>query len=379
MAADDEKTLPASQHKLRRAKQEGNVGKSIELVGFFVMLVGLALLFFMLPYWVEGCRNIFTYTASLFSLPEFSSQELLLLSATLGLEILKMILPIFLGLVVMGVLANVGQFGFLLSTKPIEPKLSKINPVTGAKNLFSLKKALDGFMITLKVFIAFIVGFVVFLGFFGDLPTVSRFRLYDQILWFRDKALILIGILLVIFAVMAVADFMIKRFQYMKSLRMSLKELKDETKQYEGNPEVRSRIRQMQQKIARTRMMQEVPKASVVITNPTHYAVAITYTDEYVDMNLPPRVVAKGIDELAIRIKALARESGVRIIENPPLARALYAMVEINDFVHPDLFRAVSEVLKQVAWLNHLQGEDTLYNTTLRAAQKAAQNAESNA
>ncbi|MGX2984111.1 flagellar biosynthesis protein FlhB [Helicobacter sp. 23-1048] len=379
MAADDEKTLPASQHKLRRAKQEGNVGKSIELVGFFVMLVGLALLFFMLPYWVEGCRNIFAYTASLFSLPEFSSQELLLLSATLGLEMLKMILPIFLGLVVMGVLANVGQFGFLLSTKPIEPKLSKINPVTGAKNLFSLKKALDGFMITLKVFIAFIVGFVVFLGFFGDLPTVSRFRLYDQILWFRDKALILIGILLVIFAVMAVADFMIKRFQYMKSLRMSLKELKDETKQYEGNPEVRSRIRQMQQKIARTRMMQEVPKASVVITNPTHYAVAITYTDEYVDMNLPPRVVAKGIDELAIRIKALARESGVRIIENPPLARALYAMVEINDFVHPDLFRAVSEVLKQVAWLNHLQGEDTLYNTTLRAAQKAAQNAESNA
>lgn len=279
----------------------------------------------------------------------------------------------------MGVLANVGQFGFLLSTKPIEPKLSKINPVTGAKNLFSLKKALDGFMITLKVFIAFIVGFVVFLGFFGDLPTVSRFRLYDQILWFRDKALILIGILLVIFAVMAVADFMIKRFQYMKSLRMSPKELKDETKQYEGNPEVRSRIRQMQQKIARTRMMQEVPKASVVITNPTHYAVAITYTDEYVDMNLPPRVVAKGIDELAIRIKALARESGVRIIENPPLARALYAMVEINDFVHPDLFRAVSEVLKQVAWLNHLQGEDTLYNTTLRAAQKAAQNTESNA
>lgn len=379
MAADDEKTLPASQHKLRRAKQEGNVGKSIELVGFFVMLVGLALLFFMLPYWVEGCRNIFAYTASLFSLPEFSSQELLLLSATLGLEMLKMILPIFLGLVVMGVLANVGQFGFLLSTKPIEPKLSKINPVTGTKNLFSLKKALDGFMITLKVFIAFIVGFVVFLGFFGDLPTVSRFRLYDQILWFRDKALILIGILLVIFAVMAVADFMIKRFQYMKSLRMSPKELKDETKQYEGNPEVRSRIRQMQQKIARTRMMQEVPKASVVITNPTHYAVAITYTDEYVDMNLPPRVVAKGIDELAIRIKALARESGVRIIENPPLARALYAMVEINDFVHPDLFRAVSEVLKQVAWLNHLQGEDTLYNTTLRAAQKAAQNTKSNA
>ena len=343
------------------------------------MLVGLGLLFFMIPYWVEGCRNLFVYTASLFSLPEFSSQELLLLSATLGVEILKMILPIFLGLVLMGVLANVGQFGFLLSTKPIEPKLSKINPITGARNLFSLKKALDGFMITLKVFVAFIVGFVVFLGFFGDLPTVSRFRLYEQILWFRDKALLLIGILLLVFAVMAVADFMIKRFQYMKSLRMSVKELKDETKQYEGNPEVRSRIRQMQQKIARSRMMQEVPKASVVITNPTHYAVAITYTDEYVDMNLPPRVVAKGIDELAIRIKALARESGVRIIENPPLARALYAMVEVNDFVHPDLFRAVSEVLKQVAWLNHLQGEDTLYNTTLRAAQKAAENAESNA
>lgn len=370
-ADDEEKTLAPSQHKLQQAREEGNVSKSIELVGFFVMLSGLALVFFMIPYWIDGCKGIFTYITSFFTLQEFSAQELLWLTLSIGIEMLKMVLPVFLGLMIIGVIANVGQFGFLLSTKVLQPKLSKINPILGIKNVFSLKKLLDGFMITFKVFVAFVVGFVVFVGFFGELPTISRLRLYDQILWFREKALILIGILLILFFIMAVADYLIKRYQYMKSLRMSVKELKDETKRYEGNPEIKARIRQTQQKMARSRMMQEIPSASVVITNPTHYAVAIRYQDEDVDLGMAPRVVAKGVDELAIRIKAVAREYEIRIIENPPLARSLYAMTEIGGFIPHDLFRAVSEVLQQVAWLDHLQGKDTLLNTTIKARQKA--------
>lgn len=370
-ADDEEKTLAPSQHKLQQAREEGNVSKSIELVGFFVMLSGLALVFFMIPYWVDGCKGIFTYITSFFTLQEFGSQELLWLTLGIGIELLKMVLPVFLGLMIIGVIANVGQFGFLLSTKVLQPKLSRINPILGIKNVFSLKKLLDGFMITFKVFVAFVVGFVVFVGFFGELPTISRLRLYDQILWFREKALILIGILLILFFIMAVADYLIKRYQYMKSLRMSVKELKDETKRYEGNPEIKARIRQTQQKMARSRMMQEIPSASVVITNPTHYAVAIRYQDEDVDLGMAPRVVAKGVDELAIRIKAVAREYEIRIIENPPLARSLYAMTEVGGFIPHDLFRAVSEVLQQVAWLDHLQGKDTLLNTTIKARQKA--------
>ena len=370
-ANDEEKTLAPSQHKLQQAREEGNVSKSIELVGFFVMLSGLALVFFMIPYWIDGCKGIFTYITSFFTLQEFSAHELLWLTLGIGIEMLKMVLPVFLGLMIIGVIANVGQFGFLLSTKVLQPKLSKINPILGIKNVFSLKKLLDGFMITFKVFVAFVVGFVVFVGFFGELPTISRLRLYDQILWFREKALILIGILLILFFIMAVADYLIKRYQYMKSLRMSVKELKDETKRYEGNPEIKARIRQTQQKMARSRMMQEIPSASVVITNPTHYAVAIRYQDEDVDLGMAPRVVAKGVDELAIRIKAVAREYEIRIIENPPLARSLYAMTEVGGFIPHDLFRAVSEVLQQVAWLDHLQGKDTLLNTTIKARQKA--------
>ena len=370
-ADDEEKTLAPSQHKLQQAREEGNVSKSIELVGFFVMLSGLALVFFMIPYWIDGCKGIFTYITSFFTLQEFSAQELLWLTLGIGIEMLKMVLLVFLGLMIIGVIANVGQFGFLLSTKVLQPKLSKINPILGIKNVFSLKKLLDGFMITFKVFVAFVVGFVVFVGFFGELPTMSRLRLYDQILWFREKALILIGILLILFFIMAVADYLIKRYQYMKSLRMSVKELKDETKRYEGNPEIKARIRQTQQKMARSRMMQEIPSASVVITNPTHYAVAIRYQDEDVDLGMAPRVVAKGVDELAIRIKAVAREYEIRIIENPPLARSLYAMTEVGGFIPHDLFRAVSEVLQQVAWLDHLQGKDTLLNTTIKARQKA--------
>ncbi|RDU54803.1 flagellar biosynthesis protein FlhB [Helicobacter sp. MIT 00-7814] len=361
--ADDEKTLAPSQHKISKAREEGNVSKSVELVGFFVMLCGLALIFFMIPFWVSGCENVFRHIASFFVVEEFDKQELLKLFLELLLEVFKMVAPVFIGLMIIGVVANVGQFGLLLAPKAVRPKLSKINPVTGIKNVFSLKKLLDGFMITLKVSIAFIVGFVVFISFFGELPTISRLSLYQQVLWFREKALILIGILLILFFAMAVADFMIKRYQYIKSLRMSVKELKDETKLHEGNPEIKARVRQMQQKIARSNMMREVPNASVVITNPTHYAVAVRYSDEELDKGTPPLIVAKGIDELAIRIKAIAREHNVRIIENPPLARQLYALAEVGTYIPEDLFIAVSKVLQQVAHLDSLQGKETLAKT----------------
>ncbi|RAX56125.1 flagellar biosynthesis protein FlhB [Helicobacter sp. 10-6591] len=368
--ADEEKPLAPSQHKIAQAREEGNVSKSPELVGFFVLLSGLALLFFMIPYWIEDCKNIFKYIATFFSIEEFNAQELLGIFVVIGYEIFAMVVPIFIGLMIIGIAANVGQFGWILSPKALRPKLSKINPITGIKNILSLKKILDGCMITSKVCIAFFIGFVVFVSFFGELPMVSRFNLYEQILWFREKALILIGILLILFFVMAVADFMIKRYQYTKSLRMSVKELKDETKRYEGNPEIKARVRQIQQKIARSRMMQEVPKASVVITNPTHYAVALRYSDEELRLGTPPVIVAKGIDELAITIKAVARENNVRILENPPLARELYALTEVGSYVPPDLFAAVVKVLEEVAELDYRQGKDTLFKTLQKVKAK---------
>ena len=274
---------------------------------------------------------------------------------------------------VTGVIANIAQFGLLLSPKAIKPKLSKINPITGIKNVISLKKLLDGFMITLKVFVAFIVGFAVFVSFFNELSSVSMSGLYGQIMWFRQKALILIGVLLILFFIMAVSDYLIKRYQYIKSLKMSIKEVKDEYKQYEQSPEIKAKIRQMQQKIASNRMMQEIPSASVVITNPTHYAVALRYGEKEIEKGMPPVVVAKGIDELAIRIKGVAREYEIRIIENPPLARELYRQLDLNQAIPHDLFAAVGQVLQEVAYLDSLEGKNTMSEILQAAGAKAHQ------
>lgn len=371
MAADEEKTQAPSAHKIQKAREEGNVSKSPELAGFFILLVGLGLMFLLIPYWVEGSGRIYRHINALMQL-DVDRQMLGALMLSIGKEVFLMLAPLFIALMLAGILANIAQFGLLLAPKVIKPKLSKINPINGIKNIISLKKLLDGFMITLKVFVAFCIGFAVFVSFFHELPSVSMSGLYGQILWFREKALMLIGVLLVLFFVMAVGDYLIKKYQYIKSLKMSIKELKDEYKQYEQAPEIKAKIRQMQQKIASNRMMQEIPSASVVITNPTHYAVALRYSEKELEIGSPPVVVAKGIDELAIRIKGIAREYEIRIIENPPLARELYKQLDINEAIPPKLFVAVVQVLNEVARLEALEGKNKVSKIIQEAGAKAS-------
>ncbi len=369
--ADEEKTQAPSAHKIQKAREEGNVSKSPELAGFFILLVGLGLMFLLIPFWIECAQRIFHHINKLIIL-DVDRRLLGNLMLSIGLEVFFMLAPLFLVLMITGVIANIAQFGLLLSPKAIKPKISKINPITGIKNVVSLKKILDGFMITLKVFVAFIVGFAVFVSFFNELPSVSMSGLYGQIMWFRQKALILIGVLLILFFIMAVSDYLIKRYQYIKSLKMSIKEVKDEYKQYEQSPEVKAKIRQMQQKIASNRMMQEIPSASVVITNPTHYAVALRYSEKEIAQGMPPILVAKGIDELAIRIKNIAREYDIKIIENPPLARELYRQLDLNQVIPHDLFAAVGQVLSEVAYLEEREGKKKMSKILEIAGEKVA-------
>ena len=154
---------------------------------------------------------------------------------------------------------------------------------------------------------------------------------------------------------------------------MIIKEVKDEYKQYEQSPEIKAKIRQMQQKIASNRMMQEIPSASVVITNPTHYAVALRYSEKEIEKGMPPVVVAKGIDELAIRIKGIAREYDIKIIENPPLARELYRQLDLNQAIPHDLFAAVGQVLQEVAYLESLEGKNRMGKVLEAAGARANQ------
>ena len=346
--ADEEKTEAPSARKIEKAREEGNVLKSPDVNAFLGLVVGLVLIFLCFNFWVDGISNIFFQIYNSFN-QDLTRSDAISITISLTFQILYLLAPIFGALVLTGIVANISQSGFLLTTKAIQPKLQKLNFITGIKNIISLKKLLDGFLITFKVMTAFIIAFFVFLGFMKELTTVSLFPIGDQMIWLKDKALILIAILLAFFLVMAIADYLIKRYQYFKSLRMSKQEVKDEFKNQEGDQQIKGKIRSLMFQAAKKRMMQNIPGADVVVTNPTHYAVALRYDST---KERAPRVLAKGVDFLAQRIKDIAKEHEIPIIENPPLARALYKDVDIDKEIPETLYQAMVEVLIKVQQIN---------------------------
>lgn len=346
--ADEEKTEAPSARKIEKAREEGNVLKSPDVNAFLGLVVGLVLIFLCFNFWVDGISNIFFQIYNSFN-QDLTRSDAISITISLTFQILYLLAPIFGALVLTGIVANISQSGFLLTTKAIQPKLQKLNFITGIKNIISLKKLLDGFLITFKVMTAFIIAFFVFLGFMKELTTVSLFLIGDQMIWLKDKALILIAILLAFFLVMAITDYLIKRYQYFKSLRMSKQEVKDEFKNQEGDQQIKGKIRSLMFQAAKKRMMQNIPSADVVVTNPTHYAVALRYDST---KERAPRVLAKGVDFLAQRIKDIAKEHEIPIIENPPLARALYKDVDIDKEIPETLYQAMVEVLIKVQQIN---------------------------
>ena len=346
--ADEEKTEAPSARKIEKAREEGNVLKSPDVNAFLGLVVGLVLIFLCFNFWVDGISNIFFFFFNSFN-QDLTRSDAISITISLTFQILYLLAPIFGALVLTGIVANISQSGFLLTTKAIQPKLQKLNFITGIKNIISLKKLLDGFLITFKVMTAFIIAFFVFLGFMKELTTVSLFPIGDQMIWLKDKALILIAILLAFFLVMAITDYLIKRYQYFKSLRMSKQEVKDEFKNQEGDQQIKGKIRSLMFQAAKKRMMQNIPSADVVVTNPTHYAVALRYDST---KERAPRVLAKGVDFLAQRIKDIAKEHEIPIIENPPLARALYKDVDIDKEIPETLYQAMVEVLIKVQQIN---------------------------
>ena len=344
MADDLEKTEEPTPKKLEEARKEGNIAKSMEVSGFVVLLVASVVLIFYLKYVTFYMEEFFRYYVS-FVGDELTKNKIFGLILRSAYYFFIMMAPIFIAVTLAAIIGNVAQFGFLFTVKPILPKFEKINPIKGLKRLFNVKTFVEGFKTTLKTFIAFLVGFTLFYNFLQEIPKLELMSFFEQLKWFEDKAAILIFSLLGIFFVFALIDFTYQKYTYKKSLRMSKQEIKDEYKQTEGNPEVKAKIRQLQREMAKKRMMAEVPKADVVITNPTHYAVAIRYDKIKDDA---PRVVAKGVNHLALKIKEIAREAGVMIVENPPLARELYKSVEIGETIPPKLYKAVAEVLAYV-------------------------------
>lgn len=344
MADDLEKTEEPTPKKIEEARKEGNVPKSMELTGFIILFLASLIIIFYMKFVTGRVEEYFKYIY-MFIGSEITNEKFYQIVIKSLEFFFVILLPVMFVIVIAAIIGNVSQFGFLFTVKPIIPKFDKINPVKGFKRLFSVKTFVEGLKTTLKVFIAFLVGFWLFWTFLSEIPKLELMQIFEQLKWFENKAAIIIFSMLGVFFTFAVIDFIYQRYTYKKSLRMSKQEIKDEFKQTEGNPEVKAKIRQIQREMTKKRMISEVPKADVVITNPTHYAVAIRYDK---NKENAPRVLAKGVDNLALKIKEIARLNDIMIVENPPLARELYRIVEVGEIIPPKLFKAVAEILAYV-------------------------------
>ena len=344
MADDQEKTEEPTAKKLEDAREEGNVPRSQDTAGIIVLFVGILALIMLLPFIAEHLLALVRYYFSLMNHP-LEETNLVDIAFVTFREFLIMALPFTLIIAVAGVAGTVSQIGFNFTTKPLTPNFSKLDPIAGLKNMLSMQKVLEALKITFKSFVAMGIGFLFFWSYIKELPTVAMFGLWEQMGWFEEKAIVLASVMLVILFFFAMIDLFLTRKNYFDKLKMSLQEVKDEMKNMEGDPHIKAKIRQIQMQAARKRMMSSVPHADVVITNPTHYAVAIKYDET---KHHAPVVIAKGVDNIAIQIKKIARENGVHLVQNPPLARSLYAEVEIDHPIPELLFAAVAEVLAYV-------------------------------
>jgi flagellar biosynthetic protein FliR/FlhB len=260
-------------------------------------------------------------------------------------RIAMVVLPVVLPIMLFGVLANFIQVGFMVTSEPIKPQLSKLNPINGFKRIFSMRTVVETIKDLAIVSVLGYVGYTFVRDNYSYLLNISTLRTGAVPAAFGKLVTSIFFKITIIMIVAALADYLYQRYQYNKELRMTKQEIKEEFKQQEGDPQIKSRIRQKQREMASKRMMQAVPNATVVVTNPTHIACALKYEE---GKDSAPTLVAKGADNVALKIKEIAKESNVPIIENRTLARLIYSEVEIDTEIPSEMYQAVAEILAVV-------------------------------
>ncbi|NOZ08269.1 MAG: flagellar biosynthesis protein FlhB [FCB group bacterium] len=344
-SAQDKTEAPTPRRK-EEALEKGEVAKSMELNSVAVMLAGIisvqfisgSLMKLFSDFTISTYLNSGTFNMTVESFPQQFRGMLLKFTAVLA--------PVFIILLITGIGANVAQTGFFIAKKALEPKFEKINPAKGFKRILSVRSLVEALKGILKILIVSLIAFLVLKKYIADfwaLYSASAAEIFSLIGIVLKDLGIKIGVVL---AFLAVADFAYQKYEHQKSLKMTKQEVRDEAKQYEGNQEMKGHIRAMQKQLARTRMMAAVPDATVVVTNPTYIAIAIKYDPS--SGSDAPIIVAKGKRKIAQRIKEIARENEVPVIENKPLARTLYEITDVGMQVPVILYQAVAELLAQV-------------------------------
>jgi flagellar biosynthetic protein FlhB len=349
----EEKTEQPTSRKRQEVREKGEVAKSRELPSVAVLLAALTTLTIFGNYTLAHLQIMMKDAFSLNISSSMELKDFFFFAQNMIKAFLLIVLPVFVAILITAVLSNIIQVGFLISADQIKPKLSKINPIKGLKRLFSKQSFMELLKIMTKLFIVGAVAYVTIRHEMEHVPPFGEMEL-TSILSYILRTIFKLFIrctLAMIFIV--VMDYAFQRWEFEKKIKMTKKEVKDEYKRTEGDPLIKSRIKSIQMQMARQRMMQEVPEADVVITNPTHLANALRYDHEKMDA---PRLVAKGAGEIARKIREVAEKHHIPIVENRPLAKSLYSLVDVGHEIPPTFYQAVAEVL---AYVYRLTGRQT--------------------
>ncbi|MCR2820704.1 flagellar biosynthesis protein FlhB [Lederbergia panacisoli] len=345
-----EKTEKATPKKRLDARKKGQTAKSQDVN----TAIGLLAVFLFLSFFASNMGKIavdtFRHSFNEFLLMEVSEDNIQLILLDILKELVFLIGPVMLIALIAGIASNLAQVGFMVTGEPLQPKLEKLDPIKGMKRIFSIRAIVELLKSILKI------------GFVGSITFFVLWIRIDEVLILSHKsigaALKTVGSLTLQMGIAAslallflsLFDYLYQRYDYEKNIRMSKQDIKDEFKNTEGDPLIKSKVKQKQREMAMSRMMQEVPKADVIITNPTHYAIALKYDDENDDA---PVVIAKGIDFMAQKIKSIASEHNIIMVENRLLARSLYDQLDIGQKIPDEFFKAVAEILAYVYRIKH--------------------------
>lgn len=339
-----EKTEEATDAKREEYRKKGNVAHTKELASAVVLLAAAGGVYALGRFYFQNLFEIFNKTFGeqmVYLVREGQFTEAFRFS---GIKAMILMSPVLLFSGIIAIFSSIAQVGFLQVEDALEPKFEKLNPAEGFKRIFSLRALVEGLKSILKMAAIGLVLYLLLKSEVKQIPYVLTFSIEQIISYIGVIAVKLMGGVGGVMLVIAGADYLYQRFDLEKKMMMTKQEVKEESKQREGDPLIKSRIRRTQREMASKRMMADIPKADVVITNPTHIAVVLKYSD-----NLPaPQLVAMGADFVAEKIKEIARENNIPIVENKPLARTIYKTLKIGQVIPRELFVAVAEVLSYV-------------------------------
>jgi type III secretion protein U len=344
-----EKTEQPTPKKLRDARQKGQVAKSQDVATAALTIVSFVTISLLWPFYVEELQALMVLPTYFTTQPFEEVVDQVMRSMVVKILLLSM--PLLVVVLVVGVAANYFQVGFLLTLEPVKPELKKLNPIDKAKQMFSMKNLVEFLKSAVKVIVIAVLIYIVTRDSLDPLTRIPYAGETGVLQALKPMISSLAINISLVYAVIAAADYFFQKFQHIKQLKMSKDEVKREFKESEGNPEIKGKRKQLHQEMVMNDTMERTRKASVVVTNPTHLAIAIYYKEEE---NQMPKVLAKGEDYVARRMIEVARQEGIPVMQHIPLARAIHERVDVDRFIPADLIEPMAEVLR---WLKEFHDQ----------------------